>query len=223
MLPRRDRSEKKMKFDQLVRTDATGNCLWGQTFWMITSDVVEADDNGYMVAGNGPIMGVKKAPTNNPQIGLVKTDSVGNSIGCESQISLTSAPCAISFVPMTFTSSSAGSATSLNWVFTNVSLSVFEGCVPITGSVAENNGEMHAVVLSPNPSGGRFLITNILPSGQPIVNIRIFNAFGKMIHEMAGPVSDQVQVDLGREPDGLYFIQARYADRIYTEKIVIRH
>ncbi len=210
-------------FDQLVRTDADGNSRWGQTFWMITYDVAEADDNGYMVAGNGPIMGVKKSPTNNPQIGLVKTDSAGNSIGCESQITVTSAPCSISFTPITFTSSSAGSATSLNWGFTNVSLSVFEGCVPITGSVSENNEEVHAFAVSPNPASGRFLVTNTRPSGLPILDIRVFNAFGRMVRESSVQVSDQARFDLEGQPDGLYFVQARYADRIYTEKIVINH
>ena len=48
--------------------DSTGAFQWNSSMQLITADVEESPDNGYFVLGNGPIMGVILAPTNNPQM-----------------------------------------------------------------------------------------------------------------------------------------------------------
>ena len=210
-------------FDQLMKTDSTGNIRWGQTYFIIASDVVESYDSGYLVLGNGPIMGVNMAPTNNPQIGLIKTDSTGNTTDCVYQVTITSSACTVSLTPVIFTSTTGGLMTESHPSVSGAALSIFEGCIAITGNIAANNPEENAFRVSPNPSDGMIQLANQQPAGQPILKIDIFNTMGEKIYQSSNPVMDQSQVDLSAQPNGMYFIQALFRDKTCTQKILISH
>jgi hypothetical protein len=206
----------------MIKTDSTGNVQCGQNFLLNSSDVTESYGNGYLVLGNGPIW-MTKAPTNNPQIGLIRTDSVGNTTACTIQGSITSGTCTIGLTPITLTTSTAGSMSESNPAITSVSLSVFEGCVPILGSVAGSHHDESAFLVSPDPSSGLILVINQQLSGQPINKLEIFNSLGEKVYQSSGPLSDQLQVDLTRQADGMYYIKAMYRDKTCAQKILILH
>jgi len=102
-------------------------------------------------------------------------------------------------------------------------LSVFEGCIAITGSVAENNPEENAFRVSPNPSDGMIQLANQQPAGQPILKVEIFNTMGEKIYQSSNPFMGQSQVDLSAQPNGMYYIQALLRDKTCTQKILISH
>ena len=210
-------------FDQLLKIDSAGAIQWGQTFMMIAADVVETTENGFLVVGNGPIMGVKKSPTNNPQIGLIKTDSTGSSTGCQYQVTITDAPYAPDFSAATFTATTAGSQVLSTPVVAAATLSVFQGCVPILGSVAENPPGNPAITVSPNPSAGLIVIENLLPGGESWQQVSVMNTLGKTVFQSSGMPSNALQVDLSGMADGIYFITARYPGTTFTQKLVLRH
>ncbi|MEI6683611.1 MAG: T9SS type A sorting domain-containing protein [Bacteroidota bacterium] len=210
-------------FDQLLKVDSAGSIQWGQSLMMIAADVVETTESGYMVVGNGPIMGVKKSPTNNPQIGINKTDSTGSSTGCQYQVTIMDAPYAPDFTAVTFTATTAGSQVPSTPLVSTATLSVFQGCVPILGSVAENTTGNPAFTVNPNPSAGVTYIENLLPAGESWQQVSVMNILGKTVFQSSGLPSNALQVDLSGMAGGIYFITARYADRTVTQKLVLRH
>jgi hypothetical protein len=63
----------------LIKLDASGNEIWEKTYGGPASDcgyaVLQADDGGYVIAGNAESFG-----TGNPDVYLLKTDSEGNMV-----------------------------------------------------------------------------------------------------------------------------------------------
>ena len=210
-------------YDPMIKTDSLGIPQWEKMLTFMNSDVVESSDNGFLALGNGPLMGVKMAPTNNPQIGLIKLDAAGNFTGCVVENPITSDIFTISLIPVTFTATSAGTISGLYGPASGAALSVFEGCVAVTGGSGETDPEQNAFSVSPNPSDGHFRVTNLQAAGQPILGVRITNAMGREIYTSPGSTTEEFPVDLTRQPDGMYFIRAIYHDRIITRKILVRH
>ena len=52
---------------RLMKIDSSGAILWSKSILLYATDVVECNDKGYMVDGNGPVVDyiTKYFPTNN--------------------------------------------------------------------------------------------------------------------------------------------------------------
>ena len=61
----------------VMKIDSLGNNSWFSDLYPYTMDVIESEDHGFLVIGNGPLIGVSMAPWTNSQVGIVKTDSTG--------------------------------------------------------------------------------------------------------------------------------------------------
>ncbi len=208
-------------FQPMIKIDSSGIIQWVQTMAIIATDVVESFDTGYMLLGNGPIMGVKMAPTDRPQIGIIKTDSLGNSSGCVMANWIAADTCTVRLASVTYTTTSGATLVPFHPAVTNAALSIFDGCVAITGSVADKNSGENVVTISPNPSNGIFYITVDHPGIQSIVKFEIYSVMGEKIYESACPNHGRLTVDLRARPCGIYFILAQISDKTYTQKILI--
>jgi len=67
----------------------------------------------------------------------------------------------------------------------------------------------------PNPSSGSF---NIDVDGA--FEVSVTNIQGQLVY--TGTVNGQTQIDLGAQPDGVYFIRLQNATHTLIERIVIR-
>ncbi|MFH1160153.1 MAG: hypothetical protein V1733_04310 [bacterium] len=70
------------QFGSMLKVDSTGLIDWSYELFLESMDVIESLDHGFLIVGNGPILGVELYPTDHPQIGLIKTDSLGNTDDC---------------------------------------------------------------------------------------------------------------------------------------------
>jgi hypothetical protein len=204
----------------LIRVDTAGNILWSQSMTIIATDVAESPDNGYMMLGNGPIMGVKMGPTDNLQIGIIKTDSLGSSSDCVMPDWIASDTCTILLSTVSFTATSGAVATPSNPMVFNSGMSIFEGCVEVTGSTAEITPGEDLFRVGPTPSDGRILVT---PGRQPILKLDVYNVAGEKIYGISNPVSHPTWFDLTRQPAGMYYVRARLQSETHAEKILIVH
>jgi hypothetical protein len=208
--------------DQLIKMDSTGAFQWNSSMQLITSDVEESPDNGYFVLGNGPIMGVILAPTNNPQIGVIKTDSLGNSSSCTWPQWLAADTADLTMTNLLFnTTSDVISVNANHPVISNVNLSIFEGCVAITGGFGENQTSENSIVTSPNPSDGHIRITTKSDVNTQVQLIEIFNGMGKIVYKAANPDIKSLQIDLSSNPDGIYLVRLNSGTKTFQGKFLI--
>ena len=81
----------------------------------------------------------------------------------------------------------------------------------------KDNIEPMAVMISPNPSDGRFIVT--LAPGQG--RVEVYNLLGEVVYH-SEVTSQKYTLDLSGHTRGLYFIRISSGRRIITEKIVIQ-
>ena len=210
-------------FGSIIKIDSVGNYQWGQELTLISSDIAESYDKGYLALGNGPIWGVILAPTDHPQIGIIKTDSSGNSSDCVLPNFFNSGPCLASLTTVTSTNTTGGTLTRSHPAVTGTELAIFDGCITVTGSIADNKPDGFPFHVSPNPSNGLIQITRDQPCRQPLLNPEIYNVMGEKIYGSYKPVADKLQVDLSNQPDGIYFIQVLYRGERCSQKVLIHH
>jgi hypothetical protein len=202
----------------ILKTDSAGNASWSQQLFINTADVLEADDKGYIVTGNGPVIGVEMTETLNPQIGLIKMDSAGNSISCVYGMGANSFPDTVVFVSYPFTATEGGTLISSHPVVGESVLEAGYGCVAFLGAVADSPKEEDLLGVYPNPSAGIFRVE--LNQGT-ISGIEVYNAMNQMVYSDCNPGTVQTSVNLGSAPNGLYFIRAKAGTRVYSQKILI--
>jgi hypothetical protein len=210
-------------FNPMIKIDASGNFLWGQTLAFIGMDLVESNDHGYLALGNGPVMGVIMAPTDRPQIGIIKTDSSGNGTDClyPTAMNTISYPAVLSTFPADSTT-----GVTLTWsrpAVAGTELSIYEGCVAITGSVTDIRQEGNPFRVSPNPSDGLIHITLSQPDHQPLLALNIYNVMGELVFQYDRPVNDRLTVDLRSQPNGIYYGRAMIGGKLFVKKILICH
>jgi hypothetical protein len=92
--------------------------------------------------------------------------------------------------------------------------SAYEAVMPV--GITENT--LKSIVFYPNPTNG---ITTI-SFGSTSVNatIRINSLDGRLIHEQQNINSNQVQVDLTNQPQGIYFVTIQNKDAVRVIKLV---
>jgi hypothetical protein len=167
-------------------------------------------------------MGVILAPTNNPQIGVIKTDSLGNSSSCTEPQWLAADTAVLTMTNLLFnTTSDVISVNANHPVISNVILSIFEGCVAITGGFGENLTSENSIVTSPNPSDGHIRITTKSDDNPQVQLIEIFNGMGKIVYKAANPDIKSQKIDLSSNPDGIYLLRLNSGTKTFQGKFLI--
>ncbi len=207
----------------MIKIDSIGNIQWAQSLVILSVDVVESDDHGFLLLGNGPVPGVKMAPTDHPQIGIIKTDSLGNGLDCVMPMIVASDTITVYITPVTSTIVSGGALATSHPVVTNAGLSTFEGCVAVTGGAGEKESDDNLFKVNPNPSDGHFQITADQPGSQAVTSLKIFDVMGNTVYESSTPMINKTQINLNSRPNGVYFIQAQVRNKKYSQKLLICH
>ena len=205
--------------DALTKIDSSGNVLWSKGFMMYVADVVESTDRGFFIVGNGPLIGVKKYITDDPQIGIVKTDSLGqNSSECIFEANTISEIETVTSNTIMFTLEAIGAMSQLSIQLSSTSITAETGCVAFVGAVNEELFEDN-IHIFPNPTNG--IITIQTTNGEQLNGLEVYNTFGELIYQIDGLEMNEVTIDLNANPRGIYFLKLRINEKKYSRKIVL--
>lgn len=204
----------------IQKIDTLGNILWSQQMFLATTDIIESNDKGFLVLGNGPLLGVKMAPTFNPQIGLITTDSVGNSTACVSSNTLSSNTYTLTTTALTYTSATGNSIYNKHPLISNASLSVDSGCVAMTGGM-EDIKDRNALSVYPNPAYDFIVIenpnTNVLQYDVSIKDIE-----GREVLNEKIKLASAHSVSICDLSNGIYILTLQNEKENYVKKIIIQ-
>lgn len=74
--------------------------------------------------------------------------------------------------------------------------------------------------ISPNPTNGIFTL-QINDNQLSNYQLSIFNVLGEKIYSVDNTKLNKITIDLSTQPSGIYFVEIRDEDRLYTKKIAI--
>lgn len=209
---------------QIFYIDSIGSLKWASDLILLATDVIETNDKGFLVIGNGPILGVKSPPTGNPQIGIIKLDTLGNSFNCIIPNLTPNQSDTISLIPVLFTSTSGGTSSNFSPIVSNSSLFIEQGgCITFTGDIEEQKTFKNEILVTPNPSNGIINITTNDNDNSNISNIKVYNVIGDIVFESEDSKTIQSQIDLSILTNGIYFIKTIISEKTFSNKIVISH
>ncbi len=209
---------------EMMKTDSVGNFLWGKYLFLNAIDAVESDGGGYMVIGNGPIQYTSGTETANPQIGIIKTDSLGNSSDCVEPAYFENTDLTLEMQDISITPTTDGGTISDFYpLITDDDLSEYNGCVDVVGSVEENQPETPEISAFPNPSTGLIQIRLNHPETTNLANIEISNVLGEKVYESKNPPVFQSPIDLRSQPDGIYYIKCVFETTTFSGRVIIAH
>jgi hypothetical protein len=207
-----------------MKIDSNGNFLWGQDLFFYGIGVSESDDGRYMVLGDGPIVVTKGSVVANPQIGLIKTDLLGNSSDCVYPVNFESINLTVDMQEISITSTADGGTISNFYpLITDATLLVYNGCVDVVGGFEENQLKTPEISAFPNPSAGLFQIYLNDLETTSFRNLEIYNMLGEKVYESKNPAIIQSSIDLRSQPDGIYYIQCVFEKTSVSGHCIIHH
>ncbi|MCX6281192.1 MAG: T9SS type A sorting domain-containing protein [Bacteroidetes bacterium] len=215
-------SEMYGPFGSLVKVDSTMETVWARSLWILPSVVIPSFDSGFIVTGNGPIMGVRMSRTDNQQIGIIKLTSSGNSSYCITSNSFPDNTISVTLTPITLSTSYVGSISNFQASAYAVVLKADTGCVAYTGGIKESSW-VNPLKVIPNPSNGEFRFElNGMPETD-IQSLCVYNSIGEMIFRSAGIASRGTSLNFGFLSNGIYEIRVMTSGKVYSQKIIIIH
>jgi len=201
----------------LAEVDPSGVLIWNKAYKTDYSSVsrifefVPTFDNGFLINTCGMPYGLGL-----PDLScyIIKTDSLGNS-GCN-DTSGTITQNVLTPIPDTFlVSDSVISLASQNKSFMSDSaLMITDVCFSV-GIPGMHKDPLNEILLHPNPTQGKFTISNIQ---SPINQIEIFNLLGKKVFTVTG--NGLTTVDCGLLTPGIYILQASDGKKSWRGKVV---
>jgi hypothetical protein len=205
----------------LSKIDSSGNAIWAKELVVISSDIIDSYDHGIIVLGNGPIIGVIMADIMNPQIGIIKMDSVGYSTGCVFDSWPNGMDYQVVLTPVAISSANAGSIAIASQTVTDAPLTIANQCISIFGKVPELNMKENLFTIVPQPNDGRFQINIKQEYYSKIQSVEVFSATGQKVYQSYDPVNPGNSFDFSSTPPGLYFMKVEIAYKIYAQKFII--
>jgi hypothetical protein len=205
----------------LIKIDSTGQSEWMQDLFLYPGDLAELDDKGVMVVGNGPIMGVSYTYTLNPQIGVIRTDSLGNSPACVYPDSPSSNTDPSNFTTLEVDTLTAGTAISYHPAISDAGLSSDSGCVAFYGSTGDKQMKSKSFSVAPNPSNGAFSLVLENIDIKEFRSIGIYDGMGKLVFRSEDPAVLESAIHLDQAVSGVYMIRVELADQVCSQKFII--
>lgn len=203
----------------ILKMDSAGNYLWTQYLSLGTFDVLETNDNGLLVLGNGPLMYLTKNSTYSPQIGIIKTDSLGNSTSCVFPISTFTTSYALSDSTISFTSLKGGTSSPIFPSVASILLIADSGCVSSTGGIHDINSN-NGLSIYPNPSKGNFTLSSL----KTIIRgaVEIYNLIGEKIFEQNIINESKMVINLQNVQSGIYIVKVVDGMKQSIQKLIVQ-
>lgn len=201
------------------RLDGTnGAFIWSYLVVMQQLGIQQLSDGGYIFIGVGPLIGVKDVYE--PQTGIVRTNEMGESLGCVENINLDQRDYVADFTDLTYTVETIGTMMDYSFQWVDVSLSSFDGCVDILGAVDESPDALKALSVYPNPAEGSFrlMLEEVQPESE--AQLSVYNSKGQIIINKEG-VWSELQLIEKQLPAGIYLIQLRTKIGVFATQLVV--
>lgn len=199
----------------LIKMDSVGNIEWantyGNSYYDFGHDVVQTFDGGYVAVGINDKL-VFNTPSN---ILMVKTDSNGNS-NCN-QLSFSPLVSSAPFI-VNDTSFVVGSTLNVFSPPTAVNSGLTDSTICLTVGINEIT-ENNPLLIFPNPSCNNLVVTigKIINNGK----IEIINSLGKVVYHSYINQGSKNDINLTNIPSGIYVVQVRIGDIVYSKKLVV--
>lgn len=206
---------------QLMKTDQSGTPQWVQSIFMEAVNVVASNDHGYMVLGNGPVVGLKKVPDNIPQIGVYKTDSLGNGGDCIYPLIIQEEEFTTLFENFTVLASDFGNLAKITLSINDFQFLTEDTCVAYTGSIKDYQTMKETLKISPNPASTVISVESGL-SLNPGSTLEIISASGSLIRKILY-TNNPFPVSLTELPNGIYLLRLINNQQYLTGKLVVDH
>jgi len=227
-------------FGEMLKIDSTGNVIWSKGIFLDVVDMIESGDHGFLTVGNGPLIGVILAGQFEPQTGIIKSDSLGNSVDCVLPGWDFSDTCTANFVTVPVTSNTGGSVVELHPVISNALLESRLGCVEQTGGIGDHFSQVSEMTVYPTPVSHMMHI--ILPTQLKTtekstlfniityrarwssVDLEVYNLFGEKILSRRILFDEkEIAVDVSKWQKGMYVIRLVYNNNTVCTAKVIRN
>jgi|GEM_PF-1879059 len=194
----------------LTKVDSIGNLLWTKRMFVQAVAATESKDQGYLVVGNGPLWGIKSQSAA-WQLGVIKTDSLGNVQACVDANSSITSSVNLQTSSLVITVLPGGTTGFRPEVLSSATLLSYSGCVDIYGGIEDVHKDAE-VQIFPNPSQGIFTLKRMSTA---TVSLFIYDRLGglisrKMINEQ------QSEIDLSGQPAGMYFYKIIFTDNHFV-------
>ena len=204
------------------RTDSSGMLLWSSDLVLISVAALETSDNGTLIAGNGPILGVNMSPTDNLQVGIIKTDSSGNSSDCVYSGGSAENSYSVNFETPVLTANSLAVLSPIHpAVNQNFDLSESTGCITVTGGQAEDPDRSDKLIVFPNPTEGTFMVRMEKPGTGKFSSLEIYNAMGSLVYRSSVANILQPTVRMHNPPAGIYLVRAVSGGYPFMQRLVV--
>jgi hypothetical protein len=204
----------------MTKVDSSGIVLWQDYVSLYSINAIEAKDHGYLVLGNGPLLGVYPMETYAPQIGVIKTDSIGNVPMCGNLSGDIAYTDSIAGTTITVNSTSGGSISPVYPSIITPLILDYLGCVSFLGS-DEGITANDYISLSPNPFSDQLTVSFSAPTSHSTLNL--INMLGKKISEYPIPeLSTNYSILRGNLHPGIYILQVQTDKELISKKIIIQ-
>jgi len=199
---------------KLIKIDTSGNLLLSKGLDLASNELIETPDKGFMVVGGQPC--VEKDPYQDIQIGIIKTDSLGNA-DCtfnhpDTNITADTLICSIKTASSTFT----GSLSNVHPIVSPTALVAYDGCVSGGGGIPENN---LSDKLSIFPVPAKEIISVSLNSSGAEGIITIYNLMGQSVIKQS-LIKNNTLIDISSLTKGIYLIKVYNEDGFGVKKFV---
>jgi len=203
------------EFSDYSKVDLNANSVLNGWMEINATDIFSTEDDGILVVGNGPLMGVK-TDFWRFNIGLIQIDETGYGIECVESGTSSSSLIELASNTIIFQEQSGGQPTSAQFEIGTLDLTMEDGCVDFVGGFEELN--QNQIETYPNPAKNTFQIASEnMQNG--ILNI--FSADGKLIKNYRS-LSIPNQLDISDLKNGLYFYQYETDDnQLFNGKFTV--
>lgn len=210
----------------LLKLDANLNFQWLKSFtgfptqsYLVSCGIaLDATSDGGCIMGYPEMMNNIYTPwLNGWHYYIAKTDSVGTGVCYDTTVTVPFSTYPVNKVATSGTSNT-GTAVSINEEIKHAYINEYN-CFNdiIFSSVGELNQNNNSLLVFPNPSNGIFTIK----SEEEITTIEIYNVLGEKVRSSSGNGSKKTEIDLSNQSKGIYFVQIKSGDKIYSQKVVI--
>lgn len=205
--------------DVFMELNPDGEVVWARRVDLYTVDVTNTSDDGFLIVGNGPVQTPKSPLAWEPQIGVLKTDSLGqNDSHCIYSTQIEAEAGAVLAQGVSFSSEEAEVVvTAASLQFLTSPLTVRSGCVDITGAIREGGFE-NAIQIYPNPISSQLTIQS---KTSKIELCRIYNLSGQLLSkfEIDSPI---YHANTSMLSNGIYLFEIHMKDGTILRKKILK-
>ncbi|NOU47499.1 MAG: T9SS type A sorting domain-containing protein [Bacteroidales bacterium] len=187
----------------MLKIEENGSLSWASNLFLDAADIEQVGSNGYLAVGNGPLIGVKKEYIDWPQIGLIRTDLLGNGGECQYQMEVMNLFISLDFTEGNFTAETAGNVSNYVPEIVDLPLLQQEGCVAMIGAINENENPLPLKLL-PNPANESFKIEIEKQNLNDFIQLEIRDISGRLVYQSNDQICLSVGINTSQLHPGIY-------------------